>query len=583
MLPMSAAGRDGSRSVDARQEVAVPTPPPGGQVTTGSSAAAAHEQESSASLRFSRVLLLGPRAWALWWRALVLGIDHQRILEQVEQDASFSFNFSFMIVVAGGIATIGLLLNSPAVIIGAMLISPLMGPIVGSGMAIVMLDVELGRRSFRTLVLGTVAAVAFTALIVVLSPVKELTPELLARTRPNLFDLIVAILSGAAGGYAMIRGRGGAIVGVAIATALMPPLATIGYGLVTENWPVARGALLLFVTNMVAISLSVAAVAEWYGFGRGGLRKRFARQAAISLLVLVPLSVPLFISLKAIAFESFAQLRIRSVLEAGAASLPEGQLGAVDVRFIDGKPPHVRAMILSAAPAKDLAHDLEKDLLRELGQGVDLQLTQLRTSEQASPQLLAYGLPDSARGSVAESPRSSIADRLRSTFPLPLAAFDADSDMRRITLVPESQAGIDLAAWRAMETDLARRHADWTIRLLPPLQALPPVYFEHGSNGLDGGALNRLETIVWAARRWKIDRLEVVGHASSDGGGSRRLAGVRAERVAEALRALGIEVHPLARYPLPNQLASEREVGEAAFRTVSVIVPGGIRKAVEER
>jgi len=90
-----------------------------------------------------------------------------------------------MIVVAGGIATIGLLLNSPAVIIGAMLISPLMGPIVSSGMA-------------------------------------------------------SAILSSAAGGYAMIRGRGGAIVGVAIATALMPPLATIGYGLVTENWPVAR-------------------------------------------------------------------------------------------------------------------------------------------------------------------------------------------------------------------------------------------------------------------------------------------------------------------------------------------------------
>jgi hypothetical protein len=124
--------------------------------------------------------------------------------------------------------------------------------------------------------LGTAAAVAFTSLIVLLSPVKELTTELLARTRPNLFDLVVAILSGAAGGYALIRGRGGAIVGVAIATALMPPLATIGYGLVTERWPVARGALLLFFTNMAAISLSVAAVAEWYGFGRGGLRKRFA-------------------------------------------------------------------------------------------------------------------------------------------------------------------------------------------------------------------------------------------------------------------------------------------------------------------
>jgi uncharacterized hydrophobic protein (TIGR00271 family) len=254
---------------------------------------------------FFRALWLGPRAWGRWWRALVREIDHRGILDQVEQDANFSFNFCFMIVVAGGIATIGLLLNSPAVIIGAMLISPLMGPIVGSGMAIATLDFDLARKSLRALALGTAAAVAFTSLIVLLSPVKELTPELLARTRPNLFDLVVAILSGAAGGYALIRGRGGAIVGVAIATALMPPLATIGYGLVTERWSVARGALLLFFTNMAAISLAVAAVAEWYGFGRGGLRKRFARQAAISFLVLVPLGIPLFISLKAIAFESF--------------------------------------------------------------------------------------------------------------------------------------------------------------------------------------------------------------------------------------------------------------------------------------
>ena len=284
---------------------------------------------------FMQIVMLGPRAWRVWWRALVHSIDHKSILTQVRQDASFSFNFNFMIVVAAGIATIGLLLNSPAVIIGAMLISPLMGPIVATGVALATLDVDLGRKSISTLALGTAAAIGFTALIVALSPVKELTPELLARTRPNLFDLVVAILSGAAGGYAMIRGKGGAIVGVAIATALMPPLATIGYGLVTARWPVARGALLLFVTNMVAISLAVAAVAEWYGFGRGGLRKRFARQALISLLVLAPLAVPLFFSLKAIAFESFAQASVRGVLSTAADKLPNGQLGEVAMTFVD--------------------------------------------------------------------------------------------------------------------------------------------------------------------------------------------------------------------------------------------------------
>ena len=534
--------------------------------------AASAGEDLLSSGSFWRALWLGPRAWGRWWRVLVRGIDHRGILEQVEQDASFTFNFCFMIVVAGGIATIGLLLNSPAVIIGAMLISPLMGPIVGSGMAIATLNVELGRRSLRTLALGTAAAVAFTALIVLLSPVTELTPELLARTRPNLFDLVVAMLSGAAGGYALIRGRGGAIVGVAIATALMPPLATIGYGLVTERWLVARGALLLLVTNMAAISLTVAAVAEWYGFGRGGLRKRFARQAGISLLVLVPLGVPLFISLKAIAFESVAQIRIRHVLEAGAASLPAGQLGAVDVRFSDGKPPRVRAMVLSAEPADDLSERLQTHIKQELGQPVELQLTQLLSSEKASPQLLALGI---AEGSAP----NSVAEGLRSAFPLPLAAFDADPARQSATLVPEAQEGIDLAGWRAMEIDLGRRHPDWRIQVLPPPHALPPIYFEHAGKRLDGSAQARIETILWATRRWKIARVDVVGHASSDGGGSRRLAGERAERVAEALRAGGLEVASLARYPLPNQLAAERELGEAAFRAVSVILPVAAAKA----
>lgn len=518
---------------------------------------------------FFRALWMGPRAWGRWWRALVREIDHPQILDQVEQDASFSFNFCFMLVVAGGIATIGLLLNSPAVIIGAMLISPLMGPIVGSGMAIATVDVALARKSLRALALGTTAAVAFTALIVFLSPVKELTAELLARTRPNLFDLVVAILSGAAGGYALIRGRGGAIVGVAIATALMPPLATIGYGLVTERWTVARGAALLFFTNMTAISLSVAAVAEWYGFGQGALRKRFARQAGISLLVLVPLAVPLFVSLKAIAFESFAQIRIRSILEAGAASLPDGQLGAVDVLFIDGKPPRVRAMLLSAAPDDDLPDRLSGEMEGQLRQPVELQLTQLRTSGKVPPQVLALTIADG----VPKSAGSDVADSLRSAFPLPLAAFTADSGERRATLVPQAQAGIELVAWQEMENDLGRRHPGWRIQLLPPLQALPTIHFRSGSKDLDGVAQARVEAIVWALQRWQIDRVEVVGHASSDRGGPQRLAVERAGRVADALRREGLEVASLARYPLPNQLAVERELGEAAFRAVSVLLP----------
>ncbi len=443
----------------------------------------------------------GPKAWKGWWQELVSQVDHPTILRQVEADASFSFNFVFMTVVAGGIATIGLLLNSPAVIIGAMLISPLMGPIVAGGIALATLDVNLGRKSAQTLALGAFGAIAFTALIVQISPIKELTPELLARTRPNLFDLVVAVLSGAAGGYAMIRGRGGAIVGVAIATALMPPLATIGYGIVTYRWPVARGALLLFVTNMVAIGLTVAVVAEWYGFGRGGLRKRFARQAGIALLLLAPLTVPLFISLKAIAFESFAQTSIRTVLEDEASALPDGQLGEVSIQFRDDGPPLVRAVIFSAKPVDHLSPKLSAVMAGKLGHTVDLHLIQvLETGEVAPRQLLTTD-------NIVQM-RAAEASALRSGFPFPLAAFDVDPAMQRATLVPEAQAGVDLAAWRRMEADLGRRFPGWKLSLLPPPQPLPEIRFALGSDSLDTAAQANVEQ-------------HRMGHETLEGDGSR--------------------------------------------------------------
>lgn len=511
------------------------------------------------------MVLLGPRAWKRWWITLIRDIPHEQILEQVEQDASLSFNFSFMLVIASGIATIGLLLNSPAVIIGAMLISPLMGPIVAGGMALATLDADLGRRAARTLIVGIGAAILFTALIVFFSPVRELTPELLARTRPNLFDLIVAILSGAAGGYAMIRGRGGAIVGVAIATALMPPLATVGYGLVTMQWIVARGALLLFITNIAAIGLTVAVVAEWYGFGRGGLRKQFARQAVFSLLILAPLAIPLFFSLQRIAFESRAQGTIRSTLEAAAAELPDGQLGELDVEFLADKPLQIRAALFSSAPAPNLSARIEKQLVEKIGRPVELHLSQLRTEGPVPPELLVTGR-------IVREKQEFVA-ALRAGFPFPLAAFDANLEQRRVVIVPQPQDQMTLAAWRAMDSDLSKRNKEWSVEILPPLQPLPMIRFGLGSSVLEGTGRTDADAIIWALQRWKISKVRVTGYASSDGGGSSRLAKARAETVSFLFEQNGFEVDAQPQYPAPLQKISEREQGNASFRAVSVSLP----------
>jgi uncharacterized hydrophobic protein (TIGR00271 family) len=221
---------------------------------------------------------MGFRQW--WSDHVAVSVDHRGVVETVQEDGGWSSHYAFMILMSAGIAVLGLLLSSPAVVIGAMLISPLMGPIIALGFALATFDsVEL-RRSLRAVALGVLLGVAFCALIVLLSPLQTVTSEIAARTRPNLFDLLVALFSGLAGTYAMIRGRHGAIVGVAIATALMPPLAVVGFGLATANWTVLAGSFLLFFTNLMTIAASAAVLARLYGFAPGLSPQQTRLQAA---------------------------------------------------------------------------------------------------------------------------------------------------------------------------------------------------------------------------------------------------------------------------------------------------------------
>ncbi|MGQ3179390.1 MAG: DUF389 domain-containing protein, partial [Blastomonas fulva] len=145
-----------------------------------------------------------------WWRGTVIpSIEHRAVIAKVDDESSLTPRYAFMILMSAGIAVLGLLLSSPAVVIGAMLISPLMGPIIGLGFGMALVDGNEIRRTAMTLAGGVLLAVLFTALVVFFSPIKDITPEIAARTRPNLFDLLVALFSALAGAYAMIRGREG--------------------------------------------------------------------------------------------------------------------------------------------------------------------------------------------------------------------------------------------------------------------------------------------------------------------------------------------------------------------------------------
>lgn len=176
-----------------------------------------------------------------------------------------SLNYWLEIIFSAGIAALGLVLNSPAVIIGAMLISPLMGPIMATGLALASGDLYLAIKAIANVAASMSLAIAFSAFIVWLLPFHSVTSEILARTNPTLLDLGVAIFSGLAGSVAVCRFGGSERVttlpGVAIAVALMPPLCTIGFGLGSgANTRIMGGAGLLFLTNLVAIVASAFVV-----------------------------------------------------------------------------------------------------------------------------------------------------------------------------------------------------------------------------------------------------------------------------------------------------------------------------------
>ncbi|MBK9170611.1 MAG: DUF389 domain-containing protein [Bryobacterales bacterium] len=183
----------------------------------------------------------------------------------LESSEIFSLNYWLELSLSAGIATLGLVQDSPAVVIGAMLISPLMGPILAAGLALAAADLYLGLKSLLNLIVSILGALAISAAIVSILPFHAATSEILARTRPNLLDLGIALFSGFAGALIVVRGGSGggvtALPGVAVAVALMPPLCTMGFG-VGAGWqgPIIGGAGLLFFTNLAAIIASAFVV-----------------------------------------------------------------------------------------------------------------------------------------------------------------------------------------------------------------------------------------------------------------------------------------------------------------------------------
>jgi len=187
--------------------------------------------------------------------------DELETIESIRKGIEFKGTNLWVLIFATFVASLGLNTNSTAVIIGAMLISPLMGPIMGFGLGLGISDFDLIKRSFRNFATATVFSVITSTLFFLISPISEAQSELLARTQPTVYDVLIAFFGGLAGIVASsTKSKGNVIPGVAIATALMPPLCTAGFGLASGNLYYFFGAFYLYFINTVFISLATYVV-----------------------------------------------------------------------------------------------------------------------------------------------------------------------------------------------------------------------------------------------------------------------------------------------------------------------------------
>ncbi len=330
-------------------------------------------------------------------------VNHESVIKDIAQETNLSGHYFVLLTLANLIALSGLITNSAPVIIGAMLISPLMGPLLSFGFAFITGDRTIWRRSIRKISVSVAVTLIIAALATLVSPLKEITPEILSRTRPNLYDLAIAFLSGIAGSAALCTKRNYLTIvpGVAIATAVIPPLSVAGFGAGIGSLNVVSGGFFLFFTNFVAIVIATCIVFFVYGFRPRmvtemdvlQLRKRFAFLSG----VLVVISIPLVYTLHA----SIAEVKLRGTvaefLNKGLDREGRTHLAGFDYRKRDGG-----IVVNAVVNAVDFLNEeevaaVETALSKGLGKKTRLNLEQVKVQ------------PGGLKAAVAKAPAPAIA------------------------------------------------------------------------------------------------------------------------------------------------------------------------------
>ena len=284
-----------------------------------------------------------------------------------------SFSFHFMLGLSAIISTLGLLANSVAIIIGAMIIAPLMGPIVGMAFSVAMGNRKLLRRSSFTLLKGVILTIVFSWLTASAIGLETVESEVLSRTNPTLIDFGIAMAAGMAGAFTQTRRSiADAIPGVAIAVALVPPLSVIGIGLALKEQEIATGSSLLFLTNLICIIFFGSLVFVFQSYGN---IDRAKKGLALSTVVMFALSVPLTLSMRDLIIKKNVRYQVFNSIINETKVFQNSDIQSISVEPRDG---YLQVYLTVAAPANSITQanikSLRKSLSRKIEQEIDLKV-----------------------------------------------------------------------------------------------------------------------------------------------------------------------------------------------------------------
>ena len=453
--------------------------------------------------------------------------ESQELRQAVREDGALTNGYMLMCALSAGIATLGMLQSSTAVVIGAMLISPLMSPIAALGFGFSSLDGSRIREAARVVGIGSVIGILTGVVLTWISPINNATPEILSRTQPTLLDLGVALFSGVAGGYATVIRKGGTAIGVAIATALMPPLAVLGYGIGMLQIEFALGALLLFLTNLAAITFSFAVIARLSGAARPFYKVEWTpRYTAILIVSFVALAIPLTMTLVRLSNEALIRSAATdAILEATGGE--ESEIAQIEVAWPLFGQPSVEALVVSPTYSANAVRDARVHLARSLGSDVDIELRQVLAADLQSQTraMVDAAMERTAAGIAADVPPFS---RIRAAIGLPTRAIWTNTAERMVYVEPVPAPDWTLADYRAVERQASAIDSRWTVHVVPPAQSQLVVTLGEATSETQNEEPGIAPALaVWALRNWGMSSIRL---AAPDSDGGNRLRALLRER-----------------------------------------------------